>query len=165
MKPIDVLYQKAEQFIEAFRKTSLRTNALSLEDSVTETLFRFKFPETTIPAFAAASSDQHLPADFRTVLMQGDGVVDFFPSKATIESDDIQRGIRTILGKSEIQQNHTLLIFTSCLLSDRSMLEAELWDMDDKGNFMVQFKLSGLKEDEKRMLPYFCAIYEKSEGH
>lgn len=165
MKPIDVLYQKAEQFIEAFRKTSLRTNALSLADNVTETLFRFKFPETTIPAVAAASSDKHLPADFRTVLMKGNGVVDFFPSKATIESDEIENGIRTILGKSEIQKNHTLLILTSCLLSDRSMLEADFSDMDDEGNFMVKFEISGLLKDEERMTPSFCAIYEQSDEH
>lgn len=160
IRPIDVLLEKAEFFFEGMKTLLPGTVPDSSVKTVTEAVLKFRFPETMIPAYAH-SGHKNLPVDWRIMIIRDERMVDFFPSKAEIETDETINGRRIISGRSESLQDHDIFRLVACLSSQSGMLDADLADMDDDGYFSVEFDVTEIN-DAVAAQPLFCAIYEKA---
>jgi len=158
VKPLDILFERAALFYEKMKKILPETLSEVSGQDVTDSILAFRFPDHMIPAHAQ-SANKNIPAQWRTMIMRDEALVDYFPSNAEIESDETLGGRRVITGQSHAPLNAGIFRLVACLSSSSGMVAADVSDLDDDGFFSVEFDVDGF-EDSKNVQPVFCAIYE-----
>ena len=162
MNPLDVLFGRVSVFVEKVRPFFPDLSGVAVGRSLRETVLTFPFDETVIPAFAHGDR-KTVPVVWKTMILRGDDLVNYFPCAAVAESDETVKGRRIITGRGTPPSDAGIFRFLACLeLSSGELLDAVQVELEDDGFFSAEFDVAD-KDDQGKARPVFCAIYQQKD--
>ena len=160
MTPLETLFEKTSVFFDMMKNILPETSPLPSGKGVTEAILSFGFPSGMAPAHAQ-SADKRIPAQWRTMILKDESLVNYFPSNAKIESDETSGGRRVITGQSHVPHGADVFRLVACLSLPSGMLTADVAILDGDGSFSAEFDVKDA-EGSVAASPLFCAIYEQT---